>query len=122
MSTDVEAYKAAVEEARVDLLKRVGTPMWQRVGWAPRHWNGWELRDPLDEAREFARKPDVDGVVMVPLALLKALVERRECGARKDFGWDEDGPHGCWTTYAVCRVAEGHKGEHSNGYHRWDDA
>lgn len=114
----VEVYKRQVEAARVDLLRRLVTPTWKRVGWEPRRWAGAKHTDPIDEAREFTRLDHVDGIVMVPLALLKALVERRECSARHDFTADEDGPHP-WVTYATCRIAEGHDGQHSNGYHRW---
>lgn len=115
MSETTGAYQAEVEAARIELLRRVGPPMWKRVGWKPRDQR---TVDPLDEARYFARQKDVDGVVLIPLSLLRAVVERRECSARRDFTRDEDGPTS-WTTYAVCRVAEGHEGDHSNGYFGW---
>lgn len=113
-------YLAEVDRSRVDMLRRVVTPMWQRVGWEPRFWLGRKHGDPIDEAREFARLAEVDGVVLVPRALLRALVERKECSARRDFHADEDGPTS-WVTHAVCRVAEGHDGDHNNGYHRWSN-
>lgn len=114
----VQKYLTKVEERRVEIMKRVGKPMWMRQGWKPSGCIYDRHRDPLDEARCLARQEPVGGVVMLPASLLKALVERKECSARCDFDRDEDGPTS-WVTHAVCRVAEGHEGAHSNGYFSW---
>lgn len=108
-------FVAAFEASRIDLLRRVVRPMWKRAGWEPRPHGP---TDPQDEARVYATLPAPSGSVAVPLSLLRALVERKECGSLREFHADEDGPHS-WTTYARCRIAEGHDGQHSNGYHRW---
>lgn len=93
----------------------------------PRLVRGRWVFSPLGHAKIYADRADRDGEthVAVPAWLLARIGDFRECGKRRTFNSDEDGPMP--PMEVACRREQGHDDRrnpdhvrsHSNGYYTW---
>lgn len=87
--------------------------------WKPRNLGGSIYYDPRDELAYWADSTD-EPMVAVPVATLRAAAELRVCRASTVSNGDEDGPFTSPVTLH-CKKAEGHRGDHFNGYASWSE-
>lgn len=94
----------------------------------PRLVDGRWVASPLAHIAIYAARAERDREThaAVPRELLRRIATWRECGARRTFAYDEDGPLR-EPAVATCRNEQGHDKEglpdhvrqHSNGYYAW---
>jgi len=93
----------------------------------PSFINGVLIKSPLDHAAYYAERAHTinEPYVAVPVELLRRIARFRECGVRRTFDSDEDGP--MTPLEVACRKEAGHDDasnlehvrQHSNGYYVW---
>lgn len=86
--------------------------------WEPGNRGGTIYQDPKDELAYWIARAGKDPMIAVPVNLLHAIANRRECNETIVVNGDEDGPLAPMTVRCIKEV--GHFYRHSNGFTTWE--